>query len=562
MDISVKKDHFDIENMNEDPVNYHSPAMPSDWQFNGTNMTNTSLDLIPIGNLMSVSKENVMESSSFSSAPIVEPFCPTIWHQHIHAQNLGFSGIDYENRPSTSNTLGFDKCSLSSPNTGVERTLGTGWTPNSMLKGGIFLPAPSAMFHHSFSHFPADSGFIERAARFSCFSGGNFGSIMNPTGISESLGCYASGIAPMQERQETLECHKLKKISGSFSEKNEVNMAESPKDTSFSVQQGAGSVRPLKNNKKSESLERSNREIKEGNVVSGTESDAGLSGEGGQQKPLLEENGRESFSTKELGSKRKRSVQDSELHQINEAQPPADAPKIDTEIQEKEYQHLGPIPNKPSGKQSKQESMTSDSPKQEYIHVRARKGQATNSHSLAERIRREKISERMKFLQDLVPGCSKLTGKAVMLDEIINYVQSLQRQVEFLSMKLATVNPRLNFNTEGLLAKEILLSQVGHSSSLGIPPDLAMIYPALHAPQAGLIRSGLSGTGNSLDALQRTINSQLTTMTGGYKERPPQVPNAWENELHNVVQMGFNPSPLNNQDLNESLPPGHMKTEA
>lgn len=44
--------------------------------------------------------------------------------------------------------------------------------------------------------------------------------------------------------------------------------------------------------------------------------------------------------------------------------------------------------------------------------------------------RREKIRERMKFLQDLVPGCNKITGKASMLDEIINYVQSLQRQVE------------------------------------------------------------------------------------------------------------------------------------
>ncbi|KAL8109497.1 hypothetical protein AgCh_025556 [Apium graveolens] len=36
----------------------------------------------------------------------------------------------------------------------------------------------------------------------------------------------------------------------------------------------------------------------------------------------------------------------------------------------------------------------------------------------------------MKFLQDLVPRWSKFTGKGVMLDEIINYVQSLQRQVE------------------------------------------------------------------------------------------------------------------------------------
>ncbi|XP_047341152.1 transcription factor bHLH137-like [Impatiens glandulifera] len=76
-----------------------------------------------------------------------------------------------------------------------------------------------------------------------------------------------------------------------------------------------------------------------------------------------------------------------------------------------------------------------------YIHVRARRGQATDSHSLAERIRREKISEKMKQLQALVPGCDKVTGKALMLDEIINYLQSLQNQVEFLSMKLSSFNP-------------------------------------------------------------------------------------------------------------------------
>ncbi|XP_022994420.1 transcription factor bHLH137-like [Cucurbita maxima] len=76
-----------------------------------------------------------------------------------------------------------------------------------------------------------------------------------------------------------------------------------------------------------------------------------------------------------------------------------------------------------------------------YVHVRAKRGQATDSHSLAERVRREKISERMKTLQRLVPGCDKVTGKALMLDEIINYVQSLQNQVEFLSMKLTSLNP-------------------------------------------------------------------------------------------------------------------------
>ncbi|KAH7372400.1 hypothetical protein KP509_17G001900 [Ceratopteris richardii] len=68
-------------------------------------------------------------------------------------------------------------------------------------------------------------------------------------------------------------------------------------------------------------------------------------------------------------------------------------------------------------------------------------------------VRREKISERMKFLQDLVPGCSKITGKALILDEIINYVQSLQNQVEFLAMRLAATNvltdyPSVNVSRE------------------------------------------------------------------------------------------------------------------
>ncbi|GER55960.1 basic helix-loop-helix (bHLH) DNA-bindingsuperfamily protein [Striga asiatica] len=95
---------------------------------------------------------------------------------------------------------------------------------------------------------------------------------------------------------------------------------------------------------------------------------------------------------------------------------------------------------KNSDKGTKKPSKPTEQPKQDYIHVRARRGQATDSHSLAERARREKISERMKILQDLVPGCNKVIGKALVLDEIINYIQSLQRQVEFLSMKLEAVN--------------------------------------------------------------------------------------------------------------------------
>uniref|UniRef100_A0A0E0CSJ6 BHLH domain-containing protein n=1 Tax=Oryza meridionalis TaxID=40149 RepID=A0A0E0CSJ6_9ORYZ len=64
---------------------------------------------------------------------------------------------------------------------------------------------------------------------------------------------------------------------------------------------------------------------------------------------------------------------------------------------------------------------------------RARRGQATDPHSIAERLRRERIAERMKALQELVPNANK-TDKASMLDEIIDYVKFLQLQVKVLSM--------------------------------------------------------------------------------------------------------------------------------
>ncbi|GAB4828154.1 hypothetical protein Ancab_035070 [Ancistrocladus abbreviatus] len=65
--------------------------------------------------------------------------------------------------------------------------------------------------------------------------------------------------------------------------------------------------------------------------------------------------------------------------------------------------------------------------------VRARRGQATDPHSIAERLRRERIAERMKALQELVPSANK-AEKASMLDEIIDYVKFLQLQVKVLSM--------------------------------------------------------------------------------------------------------------------------------
>ncbi|KAJ9543746.1 hypothetical protein OSB04_023453 [Centaurea solstitialis] len=109
---------------------------------------------------------------------------------------------------------------------------------------------------------------------------------------------------------------------------------------------------------------------------------------------------------------------------------------------------------KSSAKKSKTAADETDGEKLPYVHVRARRGQATDSHSLAERARREKINARMKLLQELVPGCNKISGTAMVLDEIINHVQSLQRQVEFLSMRLAAVHPSIDINLDNIFSAE------------------------------------------------------------------------------------------------------------
>ncbi|KAG6435397.1 hypothetical protein SASPL_100269 [Salvia splendens] len=96
------------------------------------------------------------------------------------------------------------------------------------------------------------------------------------------------------------------------------------------------------------------------------------------------------------------------------------------------------------GKKSKREKT-----KEEVVHVRAKRGQATDSHSLAERVRREKINERLRCLQDIVPGCYK-----------------------FLSMKLTAASAFHDFNSdedalEILQRANIQNGPPSHSAPLG-----------------------------------------------------------------------------------------------
>ncbi|XP_038999315.1 transcription factor bHLH49-like isoform X1 [Hibiscus syriacus] len=530
-DIGENHEH-ELENRNENSINCQAPVMSSDWQFGGANLTSGGMSLVPSDNPLAIGS---------SCASVADSFGSNIWEHPSNSQNLGFCGFNVQHGGSSSNAVGIGRGTLTTLRSSIDRPFDMGWNAaSSTLKGGFLLPNTNRILPQSLSQLPDDSAFIERAARFSSFIGGNFSDMVSPLGMPESVGLYTRGVGLMPVHEYVFSANEMKSVSSVESQKSKLNVAEATRDACLQVENRAKES-PLRKDGRSGSLVPANEETKQGTGGSGNESDEPeFSGrEGGQDEPSsLDGTGGEP-STKGLSAKkRKRSLQDAEIDQAKRGQTPTEAAKDGAENQQKGDQKQATSANKNTGKKV---SPASHPPKEEYIHVRARRGQATNNHSLAERVRREKISERMNFLQDLVPGCNKVTGKAVMLDEIINYVQSLQRQVEFLSMKLATVNPRLDFNIEGLLAKDIIQSRAGPSSTLGFSPDLSVGYASLHLSQPGLVQAALPVTGNNADVIPRSLSSQLTSMTGGLKE-PNQLLNSWEDELHNVVQMNYGTS--------------------
>ncbi|CAN6352248.1 unnamed protein product [Urochloa humidicola] len=74
----------------------------------------------------------------------------------------------------------------------------------------------------------------------------------------------------------------------------------------------------------------------------------------------------------------------------------------------------------------------------------ARKSHSAETHNRTEKRRRCKINEKLKTLQQLVPGCNK-RNQVSTLDQTIQYVKALQEQIQAMSfgcgLKPAAVYP-------------------------------------------------------------------------------------------------------------------------
>ncbi|KAI7731531.1 hypothetical protein M8C21_017660 [Ambrosia artemisiifolia] len=111
-----------------------------------------------------------------------------------------------------------------------------------------------------------------------------------------------------------------------------------------------------------------------------------------------------------------------------------------------------------------------------------------------------------------------------MLDEIINYVQSLQHQVEFLSMKLATVNPRQDLDMNSHISKDINQNNGNMSQQLYPMETSTSDYYQQNPQQVLFIGS------TPMDPLPPVH---------GFTEAFSQFAGFEGDDLHSIVKMGF-----------------------
>ncbi|CAH2077645.1 unnamed protein product [Thlaspi arvense] len=81
-----------------------------------------------------------------------------------------------------------------------------------------------------------------------------------------------------------------------------------------------------------------------------------------------------------------------------------------------------------------------------------KRSRAAEMHNISERRRRERINEKMKALQELIPRCNK-SDKASMLEDAIEYVKSLQMQIQACPQKhrLCTKNKMMSTGGGGMM---------------------------------------------------------------------------------------------------------------
>nr|WIE96048.1 basic helix-loop-helix transcription factor [Loropetalum chinense var. rubrum]WIE96049.1 basic helix-loop-helix transcription factor [Loropetalum chinense var. rubrum] len=135
----------------------------------------------------------------------------------------------------------------------------------------------------------------------------------------------------------------------------------------------------------------------------------------------------------------------------------------------------------------------------------AKRGRTAEVHNLSERKQRDRINKKIRALQELIPNCNKV-DKASMLDEAIEYMKTLQLQVQIMSMGSGVFMPRVMVPT-GM--QQIQVPHLTHFSPMGFGMGMGVGCSPLQFPTSPIsgptALPGFRGTGLQMLGLSSQV---------------------------------------------------------
>ncbi|CAN8280010.1 unnamed protein product [Cochlearia groenlandica] len=174
-----------------------------------------------------------------------------------------------------------------------------------------------------------------------------------------------------------------------------------------------------------------------------------------------------------------------------------------------------------------------------------RRSRAAEVHNLSERRRRDRINERMKALQELIPHCSK-TDKASILDEAIDYLKSLQMQLQVMWMGSGMAAAAAAAATTPMMFPGVQPPPPPYINQLAMPsqmqlPQFPVMNRSVTQNHPGLVCQ--NPVQLQMQAQNQMLSDQLARYMGGF----PQTTNT---QPMDMLRFG---SPLGQQS--QPLPP-------
>ncbi|KAJ1425588.1 Myc-type, basic helix-loop-helix [Sesbania bispinosa] len=176
---------------------------------------------------------------------------------------------------------------------------------------------------------------------------------------------------------------------------------------------------------------------------------------------------------------------------------------------------------------------------QEGTRVKRRRN--ANSHSLYERKRRNKINKKMRMLKELIPNCNKM-DKASMLDDAIEYLKTLQLQLQIMSMGAGLFMPFMMLPT----ATHPMINTPQLPQLMGFRPGTGISFSLPQFPIAPFTdnRVRMFGLPNQVPSMPIS-HAPFIPMVGNPSTQPLLAENQASSQLTTIMSSVPNNSYLN-----------------